>query len=95
MRSDPNPPVLNRLCDRADEQNAAVSFFYVDFAVREERLSTICLINETDWAGLERTSDEIRGTFQDHKTVTGGRGLRVTEIPKMLHTATPPQRSFI
>ena len=54
MRSDPSPPVLNRLCDQADEQNAAVSFFYVDFAVREERLPTICLINGMDWGWVRK-----------------------------------------
>jgi len=45
--------------------------------------------------GLERIPDEISQTFQDHKKVVGGRGLRVPEIVKILQIFTSLQSTFI
>jgi len=89
--------VVDRLCDRAGEQNIAVACFYVDFAAREEQSPTNMLgsLLKQIVAGLERIPEEIRETFQNHKKVIGGRGLRVPEIVKMLQTVTSLQRTFI
>ena len=89
--------VVDRLCDKAKGQNIAVACFYVDFAAREEQSPTNMLgsLLKQIVAGLERIPEEIRGTFQDHKKVIGGRGLRVSEIVKMLQTVTSLRRTFI
>ena len=89
--------VVDRLCDRAGGQNIAVACFYVDFAAREEQSPTNMLgsLLKQIVAGLERIPEEIRETFQNHKKVIGGRGLRVPEIVKMLQTVTSLQRTFI
>ena len=89
--------VVDKLCDKAREQNISVACFYVDFAAREEQSSTNMLgsILKQIVAGLERIPEEIRETFQDHKKVIGGRGLRVPEIVKMLQTVTLLRPTFI
>ena len=89
--------VVDRLCDKAKGQNIAVACFYVDFAAREEQSPTSMLgsLLKQIVAGLERIPEEIRETFQDHKKVIGGRGLRVPEIVKMLQTVTSLQQTFI
>ena len=89
--------VVDKLCDMAGEQNIAVSCFYVDFAAREEQSPTNMLgsLLKQIVGGLEKIPDEISRMFQDHKKVIGGRGLRVTEIVKMLQTVTTLQPTFI
>jgi len=97
MSSDTSSLVVDRLCDRAKEQNIAVACFYVDFAAREEQSPTNMLgsLLKQIVGGLERVPDEISRTFQDHKKVIGGRGLRVPEIVKMLQDVTSVQPTFI
>ena len=89
--------MVDRLCDKAKGQNIAVACFYVDFAAREEQSPTNVLgsILKQIVAGLERIPEEIRETFQDHKKVIGGRGLRVPEIVKMLQSVTSLRPTFI
>ena len=89
--------VVDWLCDRAKEQNIAVACFYVDFAAREEQSPTNILgsLLKQIVAGLEVIPEEIRQTFQDHKKVIGGRGLRVPGIVKMLRAVTSLQQAFI
>ena len=89
--------VVDRLCDKAKEQNIAVACFYVDFAAREEQSPANMLgsILKQIVTGLERIPEDIREAFQDHKKVIGGRGLRVPEIVKMLQTVTLLRQTFI
>jgi len=89
--------VVDRLCDKAEEQNIAVACFYVDFAAREEQSPTNMLgsLLRQIVAGLGRIPEEIREAFQNNKKVIGGRGPRVPEIVKMLQTVTSLQRTFI
>jgi len=95
--SDASSLVVDRLCDRAREENIAVACFYVDFAAREEQSPTNMLgsLLKQIVGGSERIPEEIRQTFQDHKKVIGGRGLRVPEIVKMLQTVTSLRPTFI
>ena len=97
MSSGNSSLVVDRLCDRAKEQNAAVACFYVDFAAREEQSPTNMLgaLLKQIVGGLEKIPDEIRETFQDYKKVIGGRGLRVPEIVGMLQTVTSLRPTFI
>ena len=89
--------VVDKLCDKAKEQNLAVACLYVDFAAREEQSSTNILgsLLKQIVSGLERIPDEIRQKFKDHKPMIGRRGLLVAEIVKMLQTVTSLERTFI
>jgi len=97
MSSDNSSLVVDRLCDRARERNAAVACFYVDFAAREEQSPTNMLgaLLKQIVGGLEKIPDGIKETFQDYKKVIGGRGLRVAEIVGMLQTVTSLRPTFI
>ena len=97
MSSDTSSLVVDRLCDRAKEQNTSVACFYVDFAAREEQSPTNILgaLLKQIVGGLEEIPDEIKETFKDYKKVIGGRGLRVAEIVGMLQTVTSFQPTFI
>jgi len=97
ISSDASSLVVDRLCDKAKEENIAVACFYADFAAREEQSPTNMLgsLLKQIVGGLERIPDEIRETFQDHKKVIGGRGLRVPEIVRMLETVTSLRPTFI
>jgi len=83
--------VVDRLCDRAKEQNIAVACFYVDFAAREGQTPTNMLGSPLKQivGSLERIPDEIRQTFQDHQKVIGRRGLRMPVILKTLQVSHP------
>jgi len=97
MSNDTSSLVVDRLCDKAREEDIAVACFYVDFAAREEQSPTNMLgsLLKQIVGGLETIPAEIRETFQDHKKVIGGRGLRVAEIVKMLQTVTSLRPTFI
>ena len=97
MSSDTSSLVVDRLCDKADAQNIAVAYFYVDFVAREEQSPTNILgsLLKQVVGGLERIPDGITRTFQDSKKVMGGRGLPVPEIVKMLEIVTSLRSTFI
>ena len=97
MSSGTSSLVVDRLYDRSQEQNIAVTCFYGDFAAREEQSPATILgsLLKQIVAGLERIPDEISRTFQDHKKVIGGRELRVPDLVKMLQDATSLQPTFI
>ena len=97
INGDASSLVVDRLCDKAKEENIAVACFYVDFAAREEQSPTNFLgsLLKQIVGGLEVIPDEIRETFQDHKKVIGGRGLRVAEIVGMLQIVTSLRPTFI
>ena len=69
--------VVDRLCDKANEQNIALTCFYFDFAAREEQfpINILGSLLKQIVAGSETIPDEISQTFQDQKQVIGGRGL--------------------
>ena len=89
--------VVDRLYDKSQDQNIAVTCFYIDFAAREEQSPTNILgsLLKQIVSGLERIPDEISRTFQDHKKVIGGMELQVPEIVQMLQDATLLQPTFI
>jgi len=97
MSRDTSSLVVDGLCDKAKEQNIAVACFYVDFAAREEQTPANILGSflKQIVGGLERIPDKITRTFQDHKKVIGGRGLRGAEIVKMLQAVASLQPTFI
>ena len=96
MNHDPSSLVVDMLCDKSQEKNIAVAYFYSDFAAREEQSLTNILgsLLKQIVSGLERIPDEISQTFQDRKGVINRR-LRIPEIVKMLQDATSLLPTFI
>ena len=95
--SDTSSLVVDKLCDMAGERNIGVSCFYVDFAAREEQSPENILgsLLKQIVGKLEKIPDEISQMFKDSKEVIGGRGLRMSEIVKLLQTVTNLQPTFI
>ena len=89
--------VVDRLCDKANEQNIALTCFYFDFAAREEQspINILGSLLKQIVGGLERIPDEISRTFEDHKKRIGRRELRVPDFVKMLQDATSLLPTFI
>ena len=89
--------VIDRLCDKAREQNATVSCFYFDFAAQKEQATTNMLgaLLKQLVSGLEETPEEISRTYQDQRSAVGGRGPLLSDIVKMMQTASSKKRTFI
>ena len=89
--------VVDRLCDQARGQNAAVTCFYFDFAARKEQSVTSILgsLLKQIVGGLERIPEDISRAFQEERNTIGGRGPRLTDIVKMLQTITSSLRTFV
>jgi len=89
--------VVDRLCDRAKEQNTAVTCFYFDFAARKEQSVTNVLgsLLKQIVGGMANVPEEISQAFQEQRMAIGGRGPRLPDIVKMLQTITTSLRTFV
>jgi len=89
--------VVDRLCDQARGQSAAVACFYFDFAARKEQPATSMLgsLLRQVVDGMEKIPEEISQAFQEQKKVIGGRGLRLPDIVKMLQAITSSLSTFV
>jgi len=89
--------VVDRLCDQARRQNAAVTCFYFDFAAQKEQSVTSMLgsLLKQVVSGMENIPEEISRAFQEQRMVIGGRGPRLPDIVKMLQAITSSRRTFV
>ena len=89
--------MIDSLCDQAREQNATVACFYFDFAAQKDQSSASAMgaLLKQVVGGLEEIPEEISRAYQEQKRAIGGRGPRLSDIVKMLQTATSTQRTFI
>ena len=89
--------VVDRLCDLARRQNAAVSCFYFDFAARKEQSATSMLgsLVKQMVSGMERIPEEISRVFQEQKNTLGGCRPQLVDIVKMLQVIASSQPTFI
>ena len=89
--------VADRLCDQTNEQNTAVSCFYLDFAARNEQSATNILgsLLKQMVGGMERIPEEILRAFQQQKTTLGGRRPQLGNIVKMLQLITSSWQTFM
>ena len=89
--------VVDKLCDQAGGQNAAVTCFYFDFADRTEQSATRALgsLLRQVIGGLERIPEEISQAFQKERNAIGGRGPRLPDIVKMLQAITSSLPTFV
>ena len=89
--------VIDRLCDSAKEQNAAVACFYFDFAAQKEQSPTAVpssLLKQLV-GGLENIPAKIVEAFRDQKKTTGGRRLELGQVVKMLQDISSSRPTFI
>ena len=89
--------MIDSLCDHAGEQNATVACFYFDFADQKDQspANTMGALLKQVVCGLEEIPEEISQEYQKQKKAIGGRGLRLSEIVKMLQTTSARERTFI
>ena len=88
---------VDRLCDHAIRQNAAITCFYFDFAARKGQSVTSVLgaLVKQVVSGMEKIPEEISRAFQEQKLAIGGREPRLPDIVKMLQAITSSFRTFI
>ena len=88
---------MDRLGDQANEQNTAVTCFYLDFAARKEQsvVSVLGSLLRQIVGGMDKVPEEISRAFQEQKRVIGGREPRLPDIVKMLQTTTSSLPTFV
>ena len=89
--------VIDNLCDRARTQNATVACFYFDFAAQNEQSPTSVLgsLLKQLVCGQEGIPEEITRAYKDQKNAIGGRGLRLSDIVRMISIASSKNHTFI
>ena len=89
--------VVDRLCDLARGQNAAVSCFYFDFAARKEQSATTVLgsVVKQMVSGMERIPEEVSRVFQEQKNTLGGCRAQLVHIVKMVQVIASSRPIFI
>ena len=89
--------VIDKLCDQARDQEAAVACFYFDFAARREQSSTSVLgaVLKQVVGGLEEVPREIAWAYEHQKKVIGGRGPELADIVRMLQATAFERPIFI
>jgi len=89
--------VIDDLGDRIGGQNATVACFYFDFAAQNEQspVSMLGSLLKQLVCGQEEIPKEISRAYQGQKNVIGGRGPRLSDVVKMLQTASSKKSTFI
>ena len=89
--------VIDSLCDRAGEQNAAVACFYFDFAAQKEQssVSVFGALLKQVVRGLEEVPEELSQAYGKQEKVIGGRGPQLADIVKMLQIISSGKRTYV
>ena len=89
--------VIDTLCKRAIEGNAAVAIFYFDFADPEEQPPAAILgsVLKQVVGGMDEVPERIVKAFRNREKVIGGQRLSLEEIVEFLQDITTAQRTFI
>ena len=89
--------VIDSLCDYARGRDIAVACFYFDFATQKEQPLTSMLgaLLKQVVGGLDEIPGEVAQTYEDQTKVIGGRGPRLSDVVRMLQTASSEKRTFI
>ena len=89
--------VVDTLCEQAVKENAAVAWFYFDFAAQEEQSPSAVLgsVLKQVVAGLEEVPEGIVRVFRDREKGIGGRRLLLSEIVEFLQDISPSRCTFI
>jgi len=88
--------VIDSLCDWAMQQNAAVAWFYFDFAAQKEQspVGVLGALLKQVIRGLGEVPGEIAQAYEDQEKV-GGRGPQLADIVKMLQITCSRKRTFV
>ena len=89
--------VVDRLCDQTKEQNAAVTYFYFDFAARKEQTTTIMLgsILRQLASATGRIPEDIWRALRVQREAISGRRPQLGDIVKMLQLITSFQYTYM
>ena len=89
--------VIDSLCDEAEEQNFAVACFYFNFAAQKEQSSTSVLgaLLKQVVGGLSGMPEEVARAYGNQQKVIGGRGPKLSDVMRILQTASSEKRTFI
>ena len=89
--------VIDSLCDHARGRDITVACFYFDFAGQKEQSLTSMLgaLLKQVVGGLDEMPGEVAQTYEDQTKVIGGRGPRLSDVVRMLQTASSEKRTFI
>ena len=89
--------VVDRLCDLARGQNAAVSCFYFDFAARKEQSATSMLgsLVKQMVGRMERIPEEVSRVFQEQQNTLGGCRPQLVDLVKMVQVIASSRPTFI
>ena len=89
--------VIDSLCDQANGGDFVVACFYFDFAVHKEQSPTNVLgaLLKQVVRGLGDIPEEIVQAFEHQQRAIGGRGLRLSEIVRMLQNILSSRRTYI
>ena len=95
--SDISSLVIDILCDQAGGRDATVACFYFDFAAQNEQspASMLGSLLKQIVCGRGGIPGEIWQAYQNQKNAIGGRGLRLSDIVKMLQNTSREKRTFI
>jgi len=89
--------VIDKLCDWAKGRNAAVAYFYFDFASQNEQSPTAVLSSLLKQVvrGLPEIPANIVQAFRDQGKVIGGRKLELDEIVHILRNISFSRPTFM
>ena len=96
-RGDGGSLVADNVCDRARGRNATVACFYFDFAAQNEQslAGVMGSLLKQVVCGKSEVPEEISRAYKDQKNSIGGRGPRLSDIVKMMQTASSGNHTFI
>ena len=89
--------VIDRLCEHAAGEKAAVAYFYIDFAAQKEQSPVDILgsVLKQIVGGLDQVPEGIVQTFEGQKEIAGGRKPVLSEIVKLLQDISSSRSTFI
>ena len=94
---DGSSTVIDNLCNQAGGRNYTVTCFYFDFAARNEQspASVLGSLLKQLVTGLQEIPEEISEAYEDRKNASGGQGLQISDILRMLQITSSRKRAFI
>jgi len=89
--------VVDTLCEQAVKENAAIAWFYFDFAAQEEQslAAVLSSVLKQVVAGLEEVPERIVRAFRDQGKVIGGERLPLSKIVEFLQDILSSRCTFI
>ena len=88
---------MEKLCDRAGDQEAAVAGLYFNFAVQKEQppARVLGIVLKQIVSELEKVPKGIAQAYRDQKKAIGGWGRQLGDIVEMLQATAGERPTFI